>query len=585
MDGPERPAHPGHPVFSPAHGLPLPAAPQVVHHDGGFPLRPSDSVALAGVTAADAAAERVVRAALAHLGVHRVGTPDADLTVRFGRFDGPANAYRLTIRDRTVALDGADATGTFYAAQVFRQLVATELPGVTVEDHPAMPYRGSVEGFYGTPWTHRERLAHLDFLGAHRMNTYVYAPKDDPYHRELWREPYPEAELARLGELVRRAVDNHVTLVFSVSPGLSIRYADPKDLAALLAKFDAVRALGCDAFAVALDDIDHAVWHGPDDRDRFATPGAAHAWLVNEVHDWAVRAGVTRPVQVVPTEYHGLDDTPYKQDLRTRLAPDVHVWWTGHDVIPRTITVDEVARAAALFGHPVLVWDNYPVNDYIAGRVPLGDYSGRENGLSAHVAGVLSNPANQVAMSTVALCSFADYGWDDTAFDAGESHRRALAELAGGRQDVLAALTAFADLNTRDDRLHLDQAPAHRAALDVVRADLEAGRTTAALTRLAELANRLIAIPDLVAAVPRFAVEADAWLAATRLWGEALAALVPVLESNADPAPVLALVAAARAVRDDRHPHRTVGVLVGDGVLDTFVAEVLAGVGTLPQAS
>jgi hypothetical protein len=35
------------------------------------------------------------------------------------------------------------------------------------------------------------------------------------------------------------------------------------------------------------------------------------------------------------------------------------------------------------------------------------------------------------------------------------------------------------------------------------------------------------------------------------------------------------LAAAAAAVRDDRHPHRTTGVRVGDGVLDVFLTEVL----------
>jgi hyaluronoglucosaminidase len=529
----------------------------------GFPLRGTDSISIVGNTDADRPAERVLRSALAAHGIHRVGVPDPDVTIRFGHCDDGPGAYRLTIGDGEIALLGGDAAGIFYAAQAFRRVLAAEpdLPGRT---RPAMAYRGSVEGFYGTPWTHRERLSHLDFLGEHRMNTYVYAPKDDPYHRDRWREPYPDDDLARLAALLERAAANHVTLVFTVSPGLSIRYDDAGDRAALLAKFAAVRALGCDAFAVALDDIEPG------------TPGATHAALVNEVHDWAVADGVPNPVQLVPTEYHGLDETPYKRDLRERLAPDVHVWWTGHDVVPATITVDEARRARELFGHPILVWDNYPVNDYIAGRVPLGPYDGRENGLSAHVAGVLSNPANQVAMSTVALRSFAEYGWDDTGFDAARAHRAALAELACGEPDAVAALTAFADLNTRDDRLHLEQAPAHATAFADIHARWRAGARSAAVDRLVELANRMITAPAVIGRVaPRFAIEADAWFEATRRWGEALGALVPVLEHGVGADRVRELAAAARTVRDDRHPHRTVGVLVGDGVVDTFLAEML----------
>lgn len=81
-------------------------------------------------------------------------------------------------------------------------------------------------------------------------------------------------------------------------------------------------------------------------------------------------------------------------------------------------------------------------------------------------------------------------------------------------------------------------------------------------------------------AEPRFAVEA--WLDATRLWGETLAALVPALVALAGGDRAGArrsgnrATALAAAVRDDRHPHRTAGVRLGDGVLDHFVADLCA---------
>ena len=62
-----------------------------------------------------------------------------------------------------------------------------------------VPYRGVVEGFYGPPWGHADRLSIIEFMGRHGMNLYVYAPKDDPYHRAQWREPYPPQEYERLG--------------------------------------------------------------------------------------------------------------------------------------------------------------------------------------------------------------------------------------------------------------------------------------------------------------------------------------------------------------------------------------------------
>ena len=49
--------------------------------------------------------------------------------------------------------------------------------------------RGIVEGFYGTPWNFDIRADLLNFCGEYNLNAYIYAPKDDPYHRDKWREP------------------------------------------------------------------------------------------------------------------------------------------------------------------------------------------------------------------------------------------------------------------------------------------------------------------------------------------------------------------------------------------------------------
>ena len=43
--------------------------------------------------------------------------------------------------------------------------------------------RGIVEGFYGTPWTFEDRADLIRFSYHNNLNSYIYAPKDDPYHR------------------------------------------------------------------------------------------------------------------------------------------------------------------------------------------------------------------------------------------------------------------------------------------------------------------------------------------------------------------------------------------------------------------
>ena len=54
------------------------------------------------------------------------------------------------------------------------------LPQVEIIDYPHVKYRGVVEGFYGTPWSHSDRLDLLSFYGKHKMNTYIYVTKDYP---------------------------------------------------------------------------------------------------------------------------------------------------------------------------------------------------------------------------------------------------------------------------------------------------------------------------------------------------------------------------------------------------------------------
>ena len=64
--------------------------------------------------------------------------------------------------------------------------------------------RGIIEGFYGEPWSWAEREAVCSELAAAGMDTYVYAPKDDPLHRSRWREPYGDEFLESLAGLVER---------------------------------------------------------------------------------------------------------------------------------------------------------------------------------------------------------------------------------------------------------------------------------------------------------------------------------------------------------------------------------------------
>ena len=74
-----------------------------------------------------------------------------------------------------------------------------ELPCGTILDWPDLAYRGTVEGYYGIPWGGEARMSQFAFYGRNKMNFYLYAPKDDPYHHgEGCYELYPAQQAAEL---------------------------------------------------------------------------------------------------------------------------------------------------------------------------------------------------------------------------------------------------------------------------------------------------------------------------------------------------------------------------------------------------
>ena len=118
--------------------------------------------------------------------------------------------------------------------------------------------RGIVEGFYGNPWNFDIRADLLNFCGEYNLNSYIYAPKDDPYHRSKWREPYPEEKIVELKNLADIATKNNVHFIFAISPGLDLNYEGEKgeeDFQSMLNKIDSMHNIGIKDFAIFFDDL------------------------------------------------------------------------------------------------------------------------------------------------------------------------------------------------------------------------------------------------------------------------------------------------------------------------------------------
>ncbi len=605
-----------------APGVPLPRivpTPQRVDRGHGELVVP-DPVTVVRAQHTDPAALASLTRVLKDHGVHEVRIVDAGtarpagpLTVYLGgpaenpatadalarlRVTGPAGlatgGYVLatgTVHGRgLVALSGVDTTGTFYAVQTLRQILAgRRLPVLSVRDWPAMAVRGTIEGFYGTPWSHADRLDQLDFYGAHKLNTYEYSPKDDPYLRAQWRNEYPADSLAELTELVDRAAANHVRFTYALSPGLSVCYSSDEDLAALVAKFEQVYAVGVRSFNVPLDDISYTKWNCDADQAKFGTgpaaAGAAQAYLLNRLNtQFVARHGDVQRLQMVATEYSNLAESPYKKALREQLDADVIVMWTGVGVIAHEVTVAQARQARQVFGHDILLWDNYPVNDYLRGRLEMAPYLHREAGLSGALTGDTANPMNQADASKIALYTVADFTWNDSAYDPQRSWVDAISEYAGGDVRLATALRTFSDAEYQVPNITGVQAPELAAAVADFWGAWQDGDPRGIATFQRRVAG-FAAAPDVIRAATSasFRSETGPWLTAMDSWGQAMLAALDMLRAQrtgdgdraaADRARIPALVAAAKAPVDPIDGKTP--VKVGDGVVDRFVSDALA---------
>src|SRR5262249_22967030 len=149
--------------------------------------------------------------------------------------------------------------------------------------------------------------------------TFVYGPKNDPYHRDRWRDPYPDDALADFAETARVARRAKVRFVVAISPGLDVRYADEADFAALTRKIRQLRrGAGVRSCALFYDDVFGGLQHAEDVArygDDDAALARAHADLTNRTDRWLRRAGLPGLVLMVPSDYYGTECRPYHAEL------------------------------------------------------------------------------------------------------------------------------------------------------------------------------------------------------------------------------------------------------------------------------
>ncbi len=346
-----------------------------------------------------------------------------------------AEGYWMSVTQKGIVIVGNDEEGLFYGIEtLLGSMNNGKLQEGTVQDWPDVPFRGTVEGFYGTPWSHKARLSQIEFYGRNKMNVYIYGPKDDPYHRAEWRKPYPEADAQRIKELNNHAKANGVKFYWAIHPGVDIKWTT-EDRDALVAKLEKMYQLGIRSYAVFFDDI----WGEGAKADK-------QAELLNYVDEHFIhKYKDVSPLIMCPTEYNRAwanDEKGYLRTLGTKMNKDVQIMWTGNSVV-HCIDKESMEWINKRIDRKAYIWWNFPVSDFVRDHILLGPAYGNGLDIADDVSGFVSNPMEHAEASKISLYGIADYTWNMKNYDYERDWERGLRAVLPSNASALRTFALY----------------------------------------------------------------------------------------------------------------------------------------------
>ncbi len=345
--------------------------------------------------------------------------------------------YYLTINTREVVVAGNDRRGLYYGLRTLEQLLEQaakkdSIYEVEITDWPDVAVRGVVEGFYGQPWSHEARMKLIDFYSTHKLNTYIYGPKNDRYHSSpRWRQLYPKQEAEQLRCLVNYAHEKEVDFVWAIHPGRDIKWND-EDRDKLIAKLEGMYALGVRAFAVFFDDISGA-----------GTEADKQVELLNYLNSHFIKVkGDVKPLIMCPTEYNRgrwKKETGYLKTLGEGLDADIQIMWTGERALS-DITTDNLTWVQTLIKRKPYIWWNFPVTDYSNDRIMMGEVYGLDASIATEASAFVANPMEYAEASKLAIYSVANRTWNIRSYDSCSSWKNGIQYLLPDAYEAMVCL-------------------------------------------------------------------------------------------------------------------------------------------------
>ena len=319
------------------------------------------------------------------------------------------DAYVLDSNNDVITVVGADTDASYYGLttlyHILKQMDSNTIRNFHIEDWADVASRGFIEGYYGNPWSTEDRINLMKWGGYYKLNSYFYAPKNDPKHNAKWRELYTEEELNTLIRPLAEAGNaSKCRFVYALHTFMynPVRFDGnyQADLKAVQDKLAQVIDAGVRQVAILADDAGNV---GGNNYNKFLTDMTA--WLAEMKKTYP---DLKQTLPFCPQEYMYNGQEYYKN-----FPENVQIVMTGGRVwgeVNQNFTNTFTNNA----GRGPYMWINWPCTDNSKSHLIMGGYTTfLQPGVDpAKIQGIVLNPMQQSEPSKVAIFGNACYSWN-----------------------------------------------------------------------------------------------------------------------------------------------------------------------------
>lgn len=321
------------------------------------------------------------------------------------------DSYFLAINNGTIIVLGKDTDAAFYALttlyHIFTQVTNGKILNLTIEDYADVASRGFIEGYYGNPWSTEDRINLMTWGGYYKLNSYFYAPKDDPKHNSNWRALYTKEEIeSKIKPLAEAGNASKCRFVYALHPYMhnAIQYtsdtAYQDDLKVMQNKFAQVIEAGVRQIAILADDAANV-------------GGGNYIRTLEDMTEWIKEMQKTYPdlkllLPFCTQEYMGNGESYFEnfpENVQIVMTGG-RIWGEVSNAFTTTFT-NNVGRGPYL-------WINWPCTDNSKKHLIMGGYTTfLHPGVNPDkIQGIVLNPMQQSEPSKVAIFGNACYSWN-----------------------------------------------------------------------------------------------------------------------------------------------------------------------------